>query len=75
MDRFSKLTRVVLLKSFIALQVAKAFDTHWILCYGAPAHLLSDNGFLFTYKLFLHVCYELKVRNAFTTTYHPQANG
>ena len=74
-DRFSKLTRVVPLKSITAYQVAKAFVTHWVVCYGAPAHLLSDNGSQFTSKLFLHVCSELKIRNAFTTTYHPQTNG
>ena len=36
---------------------------------------MSDNGSQFTSKLFLHICSELKIRNAFTTTYHPQANG
>ena len=74
-DRFSKLIRVVPLKSITAFQVAKAFVTHCIVCYGAPASLLSDNGSQFTSKLFLHICSELKVRNAFTTTYHPQTNG
>ena len=74
-DRFSKLTRAVPLKSISALKVAQAFVRHWVLAYGAPARLLSDNGSQFTSKLFQFICTELGIRNAFATTYHPQTNG
>ena len=74
-DRYSKLAQVVPLREITALNVAKSFVNHWILHYGPPARLLSDNGSQFISKLFQYVCTELKVRNVFTTTYHPQTNG
>ena len=74
-DRFSKLTRAIPLRSITALSVAKAFVNNWVVPYGAPATLLSDNGSQFTSKLFTMICSELKIRNAFTTAYHPQTNG
>ena len=74
-DRFSKLTRAVPVRSITARTVSKAFVQYWILAYGAPALLLSDNGPQLTSKLFQFVCTELGVRNAFTTAYHPQTNG
>ena len=74
-DRFSKLTRAMPLGSITALKVARAFVHHWVLAYGAPAFLLSDNGSQFTSKLFQFVCTELGIRNTFTTAYHPQTNG
>ena len=36
---------------------------------------LSDNGSQFTAGLFKMVCTHLGIRQAFTTTYHPQTNG
>ena len=37
--------------------------------------LLSDNGTQFTARFFQNICRILGIRNVFTTTYHPQANG
>ena len=74
-DRFSKLVRTVPLSSISAESVAKAFVTHWVLIYGPPIWLLSDNGKQFTARFFQNVCRILGVENLFTTTYHPQTNG
>ena len=74
-DRFTKLTKTVPMKSVSASDLAKAFVNEWIFVYGPPAHVLSDNGKYFTSKFFQDVCRILNVRNQFTTTYHPQANG
>ena len=74
-DRFSKLVRAVPLKNIRGLTVARAFLENWILQYGAPLRLLSDNGTQFTAKLFQYMCERLGVSNLFTTTYHPQTNG
>ena len=74
-DRFSKLTQCVPLKSITALSVAVAFVNEWVFKYGAPRHLLSDNGSQFISDLFHRVCAMLKVQNSMTLTYHPQTNG
>ena len=74
-DRFSKLVRTVPMKTITAEAVAKAFVTHWVMAYGPPVWLLSDNGKQFTSRFFQHVCRILGVENLFTTTYHPQTNG
>ena len=74
-DRFSKLVRTRPLKRVTALAVAEAFVTHWVLVYGPPADLLSDNGSQFASRLFISICRILGVKNKFTTTYHPQCNG
>ena len=74
-DRFSKLVRTVPLKSTSGAAIAQAFVTHWVLPYGAPLKLLSDNGKQFTARFFQRVCNLLGVKNVYTTTYHPQTNG
>jgi Integrase zinc binding domain/Integrase core domain len=74
-DRFSKLTRIVPLRTITALGVAKAFCYAWLFWYGPPRYLLMDNGTQFNAKLFLAVCRELGIEKIFTTAYHPQTNG
>jgi hypothetical protein len=48
---------------------------HWVYTYGAPQHVLTDNGPQFTAKFFHAVCRELGIEKVFTTAYHPQTNG
>ena len=74
-DRFSKLTAVVPLRNVNAYSTAVAFCEAWVLKYGPPKTLLSDNGKQFASRFFLSVCQLLGVMNAFTSAYHPQANG
>ena len=74
-DRYSKLTRCVPLRRITANTVAHAFIHHWVLSYGAPSYVLSDNGKQFASKFFLDVCRMVGAKNFFTTTYHPQTNG
>jgi transposase InsO family protein len=74
-DRFSKLTRTVPLRTTTALVCARAFCDHWVYAYGAPRHVLTDNGPQFTAKFFHAVCRELGIEKAFATAYHPQING
>ena len=75
MDRFTKLVRTVPLKNIRAKDVAKAFVTNWVMAYGPPKRVLSDNGKQFTSRLFQHTCRLLGAKNVFTTAYHPQSNG
>ena len=74
-DRFSKLVRTVPLKRITAAVIACEFVRHWVLVYGPPALLLSDNVGQFTARFFQDVCRIIGVKNPFTTTYHPQCNG
>ena len=73
--RFSKLTQVVPLRRINAYTVAVAFVQHWVLKYGPPAVLISDNGKQFASKFFQSVCTLLGIANILTTAYHPQTNG
>ena len=43
--------------------------------YGQPTFLLSDRGKQFTSSFFNSVCDTLNIKQAFTSAYHPQANG
>jgi hypothetical protein len=74
-DRYSKLTKTVPLRRITTNYIAHAFVTHWVMNYGPPTYVLSDNGKQFTSQFFLDVCRIVGTKNYFTTTYHPQANG
>ena len=74
-DRYTKLTRAIPVASITAQSVAREFAENWAFIYGPPTILLSDNGKQFASKLFVHICKLLGTKNAFTSTYHPQANG
>jgi Integrase core domain len=74
-DRFSKLTRAIPMRSILAEDVAKLFVEDWYCLYGPPLVLLTDNGTQFVSKFFKTMCKVLGVRQVFTTAYHPSTNG
>ena len=74
-DRYTKLTKVVPLKRITSETVSQAFVQHWVLNYGSPSYVLSDNGPQFTGRFFRETCRLLGTNNMYTTTYHPRANG
>jgi len=74
-DRFSKLAQVTPLASTTAPVVADAFVSHWVIPYGLPTYLLTDNGPQFVAKFFEAVCVTLSLNHVTTTAYHPQTNG
>ena len=74
-DRFSKLTRAIPFRSIKALSISKALVHHWVLAYGPPVTVLSDNSTQFTSRLFQFGCTELKMRSVTTATYQLQTNG
>jgi len=75
MDRYSKLCRLAAMTNVRAETIARAFVEEWAFTYGPPKTLLSDNGKQFISKLFQDSCRVLGIKNRYTTTYHPQANG
>jgi len=74
-DRFSKLVRAVPLAGITATDVSSAFCRDWISVYGPPDTVLTDNGPQFASLFFQGVCNLMGIRNLYTSTYHPQANG
>ena len=73
-DQFSKWYEAVALPNQEAKTVAKAFVEHWIVRFGCPVSLHSDQGSNFMSKLFCSLCRELGIQWTSTTSYHPQGN-
>ena len=63
------------LRFITSLSIANAFVRNWMFNFGTPKFLLTDNGSQFTAHFFRNVCRILGIHKAFTTEYHPQANG
>ena len=74
-DRYSKLTRAVPTAKITAPVVAAVVLEHWVIPYGIPNHILSDNGSQFVSKFFSALCAFLGAKLTTTTAYHPQTNG
>ena len=74
-DRFTKLVKVVPLRSSKGLTVAQAFVDNWVFNLGPPKTILTDNGSQFRSKFMLEVHRALGIKTAFTTAYRPQTNG
>ena len=73
--RYSKLARTVAMDKIAAPQVAEAFLDCWIMPYGIPNAILSDNGPQFVAKFFELLCVMLGIKHLTTTAYHPETNG
>lgn len=74
-DSFTKLNQVVPLKRKTRIDVAKAFDSHWVFKYGALKDVLSDNGPQFASQLYQNTCRIQGISNTFTSAYLRQKNG
>ena len=74
-DHFSKLALVTQLSSTTAPEVAKAFIDNWVIPYGLPVSIISDNGPQFLSKQFEAVCLTVGHKHVTKTAYHPQING
>lgn len=58
-----------------AKTVADVFKTHWMLLFGPPRILHSDNGPQFISAVFEELLAGNKIAHSRTTVYHPQGNG
>lgn len=66
-DRFTRITKMVLMKSVSAVEVAKYFENKQVFKYGPPKDLFIDNNGCFTAKFFQSVWKILTTHNSFTT--------
>ena len=74
-DHLSRYTSLIALPTKESSTVAKAFVNRFVTVFGPPKVLVSDQGQEFNGKIFREVCKILETTSAFTTAYHPQANG
>lgn len=74
-DRYIKEDWVIPSSKASARQVASIFFDHWIVPYGIPVSLLTDNGLQFVRKLFETVYTFLGVKHFAAAAYIPQTNG
>lgn len=70
-DLFSKLARFLPLWTTTATVILNAFLDHWMYAYGAPAHVLTDNGRQFVARYLDAVCAIVGAKNYLTAAYHP----
>ena len=72
---FTKYVITVALWTITAADVAKAFVEKWVLRFGAPDTLHTDQGTNFCSELVTEVCTLLNIERTRTSPYHPQGNG
>lgn len=75
LDHFSRYLEMIPLPDQTAETVACAFVRRWVLKYGVPDVLLSDQGTNFMSELFSKVCELLKIKRLRTSAFHPETNG
>lgn len=73
-DRHCRLPRTLVLKKVTAVTVANTSVIHWVLIYGPPLWLLSNDGKQLTTRIFQHICQILDVENLLVTTCGPQCS-
>lgn len=74
-DRYSTLARAVPPSQLSSTHVAHIFINNWVVTYGLPDIMQSDNGQNVCHRT-LYLSLSVSWREKFTTTaYHPQTNG
>ena len=73
-DCFTGFSVVIPLKTMKEKETLETFVKDWIVPYGAPVRLTSDNGSQFVYRAFTNMLKKYDIRYGNTTIYHPQTN-
>ena len=74
-DYLTKYVVCVPLERTTAEDVARAIVEKWVLTFGAPDCLHTDQGSNFCSELLLEVCKSFGIEKTRTSPYHPQGNG
>ena len=74
-DYFTKYSVAVPVRSKNGEEVAVAIFIHWLLPFGSPDRIISEQGKKFVKKLFKKGTELAGIKHQVSTPYHPQANG
>ena len=74
-DQFSKWIEMAALPEQSALLIAQKFVVHFIVTFGCPLEVHTDQGRNFDGNLFKAMCDILEIAKTRTTPYHPSSNG
>ena len=73
-DHFTKYAVAIPTKNQTAKTTAEAFYNNFILNYGIPTRLHSDQGANFESEIIKELCTIMNMKKSHTTPYHPQGN-
>lgn len=74
-DRFTKWAEAIPIKDITASTIAKVFYENWVVRFGCPEKLTSDQGTQFESHLFKELMIMMGINKLRTSPYHPQSNG
>ena len=74
-DHFSKFAQAFATKNQTAKTTAKVLFNNFIVHYGVPGKILTDQGRNFESQIIRELCMLLGTRKVRTTSYHPMGNG
>ena len=74
-DHFTRYTRAYVTKDQKASTATKILYEGFILIFGAPKRILTDQGKAFTSEVVEQLCSQFRISQLTTTAYHPQGNG
>ena len=74
-DQFTKWVELDSLCDQTAQSTAKCFFEQWVVRFGTPTYVHTDQGRNFTSDLFVELCRLLQITKTRTTPYRPSSNG
>ena len=74
-DHFTRYAQAFVTSNQQTTTVVKTFIDKYVVHYGWPEQILTDQGQCFESKLFKVLCQEAQIRKMITSPYHPMGNG